>query len=90
MQSQIFRIGDEDVSILLPPTSSMKETVNVYLRVKPKTTEELEFYSCRDETELGKLEDDNFDVVKIESRFQVIPLSGYLHSFCNCDYLIAH
>lgn len=34
----------------------------------------MEFYSCRDDTELANLEDDQFDVVKIESQYQVFKL----------------
>jgi hypothetical protein len=54
----------------LPPPSD-KESVNVYLRIKPKTPEESEFYSCTDESDMVNIEDENFEVVTIESTHQV-------------------
>ena len=59
-------------STILPPPSE-KEAVNIYLRIKPKTPEESEFYSCTDESDLATaaLEDENFEVVTIESTHQV-------------------
>jgi hypothetical protein len=45
--------------------------VSVYLRVKPKTPEESEFYSCSDEFDMASIEDENFEVVTIESTHQV-------------------
>ena len=63
-----------DSNILPPP--SEKEAVNIYLRIKPKTPEESEFYSCTDESGLATAanaaaEDENFEVVTIESTHQV-------------------
>ena len=43
----------------------------VYLRVKPKTPEETEFYTCSDEVDMANMEDENFEVVTIESTHQV-------------------
>ena len=45
--------------------------MSVYLRVKPKTPEETEFYTCSDEVDMANLEDENFEVVTIESTHQV-------------------
>ena len=60
---------DTDTTNLPPP--SEKESVSVYLRIKPKTPEESEFYSCSDESDMVNCEDENFEVVTIESTHQV-------------------
>ena len=60
---------DTETTLLPPP--SEKESVSVYLRVKPKTPEESEFYSCSDEFDMASIEDENFEVVTIESTHQV-------------------
>jgi len=55
----------------LLPLPSEKESVSVFLRIKPKTPEETEFYTCSDEFDLASMEDENFEVVTVESAHQV-------------------
>lgn len=64
-----YRVVANDTVML--PLPSEKESVSVYLRIKPKTPEETEFYSCSDEFDLANIEDENFEVVTIESAHQV-------------------
>ncbi len=77
-----------DSSILARPPSE-KEAVSVYLRIKPKTPEESEFYSCTDESGLATIEDDNFEVVTIESTHQVPFKKSLTWSSCGRVELVA-
>ena len=78
LQSDFSQIGEENAveeSIYLPVPSS-KETVRVYLRVKPKTEEESHYYSMASTISEDDVEDINTrstegEIVSIETENQV-------------------
>ena len=76
--SDFERDSSDSSSVLLPPPSA-KETIQVYLRVKPKTSEESEISSASGSlseagegagADVSKGEDED-GLIKIESDYQV-------------------
>jgi hypothetical protein len=70
------------------PVPTEKESVCVYLRIKPKTPEESTFYTCSDEFDMAKMEEENFEVVTIESSHQVRRDEFYFLHLWNRFYLV--